>query len=216
MHHLKKFLITPMIKFFRYRISLLIVFAIISSNLRAVNLRPVDVVVAEVTVKNYSFMNELANLIDKTPKITNVHKKKSGKYFYRLEISPLNSKTKDITPLSFYPKGSYSIFIEYIDYFSIAIPYKYIFSINNIQFVSCQDLTPYYTSCKRERQVLSFEDSIITSGIYWYISIKDGKIDKAFFLNAEYDDSAYNTVYNLLSGETMLESEYIDNGYKMK
>lgn len=213
MHHLKNILITPMIKFFRYRILLLIVFAIISSNLRAVNLRPVDVVVAEVTVKNYSFMNELANLIDKTPEITNVHIKKSGKYFYRLEISPLNSKTKDITPLSFYPKGSYSIFIKYIDDYSIAIPYQYIFSINNIKFISCQELTPYYTSCKRERQVLKFKDILITGGKFWYISIKDGKIDKAFFLNAEYDD-AVNIVYDLLSGETMLESEYIDRyGY---
>ena len=211
MYHLKHILITPMIKFFRYRIFLIIACVIISHNLQAE-----DVVVAEVTVKDYSFMNDLANLIDKTSEITKQDIKKSGKDFYRLEISPRNVKTNDIvSPFSFYPKGSYSIFIEYInELLSIATSYQYILSINNINFISCQDLTPYYTSCKRKRQVLNFKSYILTSGVYWHISIKDGKIDKAFFLNAEYDDPAYNTVYDLISGETMLETEYINKyGY---
>ena len=74
MYHLKHILITPMIKFFRYRIFLIIACVIISNNLQAE-----DVVVAEVTVKDYSFMNDLANLIDKTSEITKQDIKKYGK-----------------------------------------------------------------------------------------------------------------------------------------
>lgn len=206
MFHLKHILITPIIKIPQY-IQLFILTIVFVS----VNLRAQDVTVAEVTVKEYSFMSELANLINSTSEITNRRIKTQGDYLYKLDIHPRNYTSNEIvSSLLFNPKGSYSIHVEYINELSVAIPYEYIFHVNNIKFVSCQDLTPYYTSCNRKRQVLSFKGYIITSGIYWYISIKDGKVEKAFFLDSEYDDPAYNTVYDLISGETMLETEYID------
>ena len=73
MFHLKHILITPIIKIPQY-IQLFILAIVFVS----VNLRAQDVTVAEVTVKEYSFMSELANLINSTSEITNRRIKTQG------------------------------------------------------------------------------------------------------------------------------------------
>lgn len=188
-----------------YKLLTLLVLCIVSGNLQADNC-----IVTEVTVKDYPFMNEVANLIDQTTNITEQRIKKYRDSYYRIEIYSRNDTSGNfLSTLPFHHNGSYLILVELIDELNTASPYNYMFSINSLKFLSHQNLIPYYTSCKRERGVLNFKDHIITSGIYWHVFIKDGQIEKAYFLNSEYDDPAYNTVYDLISGETMIESEVL-------
>ncbi len=183
-----------------------------------------DSIVAETAVKNYRFMNEVADVIKSTGKITDAGKDilANSDCFYEIRVSSLVDKDfggrLSYNSLPFYPNGSYMLSITYADFSSMTLCGEYMFKVNNLRFVSKENLFPYFTSCKKDRVTFRFGFSLVDRpNLFWYIFIINGRIDKAYYMYAEYDDPAYNIVYDLFTGKTMTESEYmesIENTYK--
>lgn len=84
-----------------------------------------DCIVAETAVKNYRFMNEVADVIKSTGKITDAGKDilANSDCFYEIRVSSLVDKDfgerLSYNSLPFYPNGSYMLSITYADFSSI-------------------------------------------------------------------------------------------------
>ena len=108
-----------------------------------------DCIVAETAVKNYRFMNEVADVIKSTGKITDAGKDilANSDCFYEIRVSSLVDKDfggrLSYNSLPFYPNGSYMLSITYADFSSMTLCGEYMFKVNNLRFVSKENLFPY-------------------------------------------------------------------------
>lgn len=180
-----------------------------------INLYANNRTVAEVETLSYPFMYELVDYINRTDEITNTRHTIYGNCYYEFEILYSENRViKDQTSFDgifFYSSGSYVLSIEQIDTsMTVGTFGNYLFEVNGSNFLSSQYLFPYFTACKREKHNLSFNGLLFTIGIFWEVYIKNGKIYKLFFIDSQYDDPAYNIVYELLTGKTLMESDYIE------
>lgn len=173
-----------------------------------------DVVVAETMTKDYPFMNEVADLIKNTNNMTKAGETmlSNRECFYEIKVSSLVNndfrRALSYNSLPFYPNGSYMLEIVYTD-FSTFICGEYLFMVKDIRFISSENLFPYFTSCKKDRISFNWSLSFIDRPyLLWHVYVKNGKIEDAFYIYIEYDELGYNTVYNLITGETMSDLEY--------
>lgn len=165
--------------------------------------------IIDVSVKNYPFMNKIADYIKSTDLFITTEEeraeyKNKNNEFYELSISIYNLNTGNLVK-KFYQQGEYCI---HITSGGFIWDENYRFRINGLTFTSYDDLSPYFTSCNISKKI---RNKLLYTGEdpTWVFEVRNSKIINAFYISMDAWRVANSLcVYNLNTGEVLKFNEF--------